>query len=37
MAVVVVTHNRGFAARAGRILALEGGRLLPHVAVGVAT
>ncbi len=30
MAVVVVTHNRGFAARADRILTLEGGRLLPR-------
>jgi lipoprotein-releasing system ATP-binding protein len=32
MAVVVVTHNRGFAARADRILALEAGRLVPREA-----
>ena len=32
MAVVVVTHNRGFAARADRILSLEAGRLVQREA-----
>ncbi len=33
-ALVVVTHNRDLAARAGRILAMEGGRLRPAEAGG---
>ncbi len=32
-ALVVVTHNRNLAARADRILSLEGGRLVPHSGV----
>jgi lipoprotein-releasing system ATP-binding protein len=32
-ALVVVTHNRSLAARADRVLSLEGGRLVPHSGV----
>jgi predicted ABC-type transport system involved in lysophospholipase L1 biosynthesis ATPase subunit len=32
-ALVVVTHNRSLAARADRVLSLEGGRLVPLASV----